>query len=155
MQEEIAQVVSVTEGIVEITTKIQSTCSSCEQNSHCGTGLLARYLAPKPENLTLKTELSLEAGQKIKIGLSETLMLKLAGLIYLMPMILLVIIASLLGFLFPGLAEGWVILSSFCLCAGYFVLLKQLIHSGFISLGEPQILQVFSIDDTPIKLHLP
>lgn len=155
MQEEIAQVVSVTDGVVEVTTKIQSTCGKCEQNSHCGTGLLARYLAPKPENLTLKTDLPVRPGQQIKIGLSETLMLKLAALIYLMPIILLVFSASLLSFVLPNLMEIWYIAMSFMLCGLYFVVLRQLIIKGTLSLGEPQILQVFAEDETPIKLHLP
>lgn len=153
MQEEIATVISNTDGVVEITTQIQSTCSGCEQNSHCGTGLLARYLAPKPENLKLSSDLHLVAGQKVKIGLSESLLLKLAGLIYLVPVLLMVIFASMFSIIMPGVPEIWHVLFSFLCCGAYFVVIRYCITAGILVPGEPQILQVFSDEETPIKIH--
>lgn len=152
MQEEIATVVNSENGMVEVTTRIQSTCGKCEQSNHCGTGLLARYLAPKPENLKLKSDLPLVAGQQVKIGLSEALLLKLAALIYLVPVLVLVISAATLGWFFPKLPEGALIAICFSSCAGYYLIVRNLIVSGRLSLGEPLIMQVFSFEETPIKV---
>lgn len=152
MQEEIATVVHSQNGVVEVTTKIQSTCDKCEHTSHCGTGLLARYLAPKPENLKLRYDLPLLTGQQVKIGLSEALLLKLAAFIYLVPILLLVISAATLGGIFPQLPEVARIVISFLSCAGYYLIVRKLIMSGRLNLGEPQIMQVFSFEETPIKV---
>lgn len=155
MQEEIATVVSNQNGVVEVTTKIQSTCGKCEQSSHCGTGLLARYLAPKPDNLTLSTELDVLPGQQVKIGFSESVLLKLAALIYLMPIVILMVSASLIALFLPSLPELLLILTSFTCCGLYFFGIKSLIESGRLKLGEPEVIQVFSAEETPIKMHFP
>lgn len=151
MQEEIATVVSVSNGEVELTTKVKNTCDGCEQNSQCGTGLLARYLAPKPENLTLTCALPLKPGQKVKIGIPESMMLKLSALIYLVPILLLVFSALLFGAVFTG-QELLIIPLSFGVCVVYFFLVNAGLSNGFFRLGEPQIIHTFEEQETPIKM---
>lgn len=152
MQEEIATVVAWRDGKLELSTKIQSTCGKCEQSSHCGTGLLARYLAPKPENLTISFDRPLLPGQQVKIGMAEALLLKLSALIYLVPMILLVLVATLFVAIFPTVSEVWNFLCALLCCGGYFLLLRHSISNGLVNLGEPQIMQVFEPEQTPIRM---
>lgn len=151
MQEEIARVVSYQNGIAEVSTKIQNTCDHCEQSSHCGTGLLARYLAPKPENLKLHTQLPLQPGQQVKIGLPESLLLKLAFAIYVMPILILVLSATLLTAMFPGLSEILLVLLCAITCVGWFAFLRLAISTRRFELTEPEIIQVYEADETPVK----
>lgn len=151
MQEEIATVVDCQDGIVEVTTKIKNTCDGCEQSSHCGTGLLARFLAPKPENLRLKSTMTLHVGQKIKIGLPDALLLKLAFAIYFVPILILVLVASAVTTLLPDVSELVVVVVSVVAAALWFPLLRFLIQQHHFELTEPEILQVFEQDETPVK----
>lgn len=151
MQEEIATVVRSEKGLVEVSTKIKSTCEHCDQSSHCGTGLLARYLAPKPENLRLSTKLNLSPRQRIKIGLPESLLLKLAFAVYVMPILILVLVASTASAFFLSLPEIGVVIISVIAVAGWFPLLRFAINRHVFHLEEPQIIQVFSDDETPVK----
>ncbi|BDX07216.1 SoxR reducing system RseC family protein [Planctobacterium marinum] len=151
MQEEIATVIDCKDGIVEVSTKIKNTCDGCEQSSHCGTGLLARYLAPKPENLRLKSNLALRVGQKIKIGLPDALLLKLAFAIYFVPILILVLVASVLSSFIPGISELVLVASSVGAATLWFPLLRFLIQQHHFELTEPEILQVFEQDETPVK----
>lgn len=151
MQEEIAQVVSYHNGVAEVSTRVQNTCNHCEQSSHCGTGLLARYLAPKPENLRLHTHHPLRPGQQVKIGLPESLLLKLAFAIYVMPIVILLLSATLLTALFPALGEIWLILICVVACVSWFIVLRQGIRTQRFEIREPEIIQVYQPDETPVK----
>ncbi|XOV78456.1 MAG: SoxR reducing system RseC family protein [Aestuariibacter sp.] len=144
MLEEIAVVQKVMDGRVELTTRIKTTCNSCEQQSHCGTGILSRYLAPKPENLILACPFEVSVGQQVKIGVAEQAMLALAFFVYMMPILCLAISAVVLTLAFPGLEEGWLICLSLLSVAGYFGALKLAIQNIGWRRLEPRILAVIA-----------
>lgn len=144
MLEEVAVVQSISEKSVELSTRVKTTCNSCEHQSHCGTGLISRYLAPKPENLVLCTELHVEVGQRVKIGVSEKAMLKLAFFIYLMPIFCLMFSASALTLWVSDIHEGLVVILSLVTTLVYFEVFRLAIKRMGWQKLEPKIIEVLN-----------
>lgn len=151
MLEEKAVVIAVEGNRVELSTSIKSTCNGCEQQEGCGTGLLARYLAPKPENLTVQTDIPLSVGQKVVIAMAESALLKMAFISYIMP--LLVMIFAVLGTqsMQQDTNEGIAILVGMVSMAIYYIALKHWLAQRRSASWQPRITKALPVNiETPL-----
>ena len=55
--------------VVLVETQIKSTCGSCEAQSNCGTGAIAKVFASKRETLRFRLNEMVEVGQKVSLGI--------------------------------------------------------------------------------------
>ena len=86
MIKETAPVVAVDGDKVTVEAAIKSTCSSCQAQSDCGTGVVSRALAPKTQYLTLNTPMTVHVGQQVTVGIPEAGVLSASAWLYLLPL---------------------------------------------------------------------
>jgi sigma-E factor negative regulatory protein RseC len=86
MIKETATVVAVDGDKVTVEAAIKSTCSSCQAQSDCGTGVVSRALAPKTQYLTLNTPMTVHVGQQVTVGIPEAGVLSASAWLYLLPL---------------------------------------------------------------------
>jgi sigma-E factor negative regulatory protein RseC len=142
--------------VVFVETQIKSTCGSCEAQSNCGTGAIAKVFASKRETLRFHLNEMVEVGQKVSLGIPEENLLKASALVYCMPLFALVLSALGGQYILPlvGLeAEGWLIL--FCAICTYlvFIFVRRFLNKSDQGDFYPQILKVFpsEIDNIQVK----
>ncbi len=86
MIKETATVIAVNGDMVTVEAAIKSTCSSCQAQSDCGTGVISRALAPKTQQLTLHTPMAVNVGQQVVVGIPEAGILSASAWLYLLPL---------------------------------------------------------------------
>lgn len=116
MLTEIATVERQTEDGVWVSTKTSTTCSSCQQQDNCASGVVAKAFPQRRQELFVHTDRILLKGQQVEIAIESTAVLQSSMMVYGMP---------LLGFFIGILAtqqagEGWQVLTGLllALCAG-------------------------------------
>ncbi|WP_017445828.1 SoxR reducing system RseC family protein [Gayadomonas joobiniege] len=81
--------------LIWVETQIKTTCSSCQHNSECGTGLLARAMTRRKNQVLVVCEKEVVAGEEVTIAVSEDNLVSGAGYLYGVPLFLLM--ASLIS----------------------------------------------------------
>lgn len=110
MIEEPGRVVALEDGAVWVETLRKSTCSSCSASAGCGQGLMDKLGVGRNRGLVRAlSDLQLQVGDSVVIGVHEDLLLRGAFLVYLLPLLCLFAVALFAQWL--GLAEPLVILS--------------------------------------------
>lgn len=111
MIEEQGRVVAVEPGAVWVETLRKSTCSSCFVKAGCGQGLLDQLGASGRRGyVRALSNLQLNVGDAVIIGVREDLLVRGSLLVYLLPLLGLFAAAMLAEQV--GLSEPWVILSA-------------------------------------------
>ena len=141
--------------VVLVETQIKSTCGSCEAQSNCGTGAIAKVFASKRETLRFQLKELVEVGQKVSLGIPEENILKASALVYCLPLLALVISALVGQSILPlvGLmAEGWLIL--FCTICSYltFRFVRRFLSRSDQGEFYPRILKVFPLEKDNIQV---
>ncbi|MBM7072616.1 SoxR reducing system RseC family protein [Shewanella sp. 202IG2-18] len=104
MMEELAKVVSDSEGgWVSVEVELKSACHSCHNDENCGTAAVAKAFSPKTQAFAIQTQVPVKIGEMVKIGLPESVVLKAAALVYLLPLFGFFASAFLGTFLFEKL----------------------------------------------------
>lgn len=104
-----ATVVRVDGGIAWIAVETHSTCGRCPSNKACGSGVLSELLG-KRTLIPVSNRLGAAAGQVVTIAMADDLLLRAAGMAYLLPIALASLAAGVAaGF---GLADGLTALSA-------------------------------------------
>ena len=142
--------------VVLVETQIKSTCGSCEAQSNCGTGAIAKVFATKRETLRFRLNDIVEVGQKVSLGIPEENLLKASAMVYCLPLFTLVLSALLGQTIFPlvGLmAEGWLILFSAICSYLTFRFVRRFLSNSDQGEFHPRILKVFplEIDNIQVK----
>jgi sigma-E factor negative regulatory protein RseC len=115
MIREKATVVAIEGDSITVEAAIKSTCNSCQAQSDCGTGLVSRALAPRTQQLTLRSPMSVKLGQEVTVGIPEAGILSASAWLYLMPLISFILSFILASFYLPTLGltqELWALLPS-------------------------------------------
>ena len=94
MIEEQARVVNTEEGKVLVETQRSSTCGQCSAKSGCGSHVLQKVLGKKRNYFYVKSNLPVDVGDLVIIGLHESALVRGSMTVYLLPII---------GFIFFGL----------------------------------------------------
>ena len=87
MIKETATVVAVDGDMVTVEAAIKSTCNACQAQSDCGTGVISRAIAPKTQQLTIRTPMPVRVGQQVTVGIPEAGILSASAFLYLLPLI--------------------------------------------------------------------
>jgi sigma-E factor negative regulatory protein RseC len=110
MIEERAVVAEVGPGYVWLDIQRQSACGACHASAGCGTAALAKVWSGRSTRVRAMSELPLQAGDVVIVGLADGVLLRGALLAYLLPLVLLLAGALLGESAFAGAGEEPVIL---------------------------------------------
>ena len=103
MIEEEALVSRVNNYQVWVQTLKTSSCGKCSQSSGCSTYLLEKYI-PK-RDIALDTDLSLDTGDKVVVGIDEGILIKSSLLLYILPLAAL-FLGAITGEFLSGFITG-------------------------------------------------
>lgn len=141
MIHEQATVLAVNGNHVEIEVQRQSSCGDCSLSKSCGIGALGRLLSRR-NNLTINnTELNLQRGDHILLGIAEQGLLRASLLVYGLPLMML-FVAGVTAHLFSGGLEIAITVSAIGGFLGGLYLSSVLINWFYSVQLNPQILQV-------------
>ncbi len=104
MIEETALVKSVDGSLINVVTVQSSACQQCNESTTCSTSVLSKFFGNKEIELQLESEVSLEEGDQVMLGIEEKMLLRLTMLIYLAPLFGLFLFALAGGFIETFLA---------------------------------------------------
>lgn len=92
---EVAEVVSVRDGIAKVRCETKQSCGGCAAKASCGAHALSELGGEGQDHLLLSVAVSpeVQAGQRIEIGLQERSMILTALLLYIAPLAALVLSA--------------------------------------------------------------
>ena len=110
MIEERAVVTEVGPGYAWVEIQRQSVCGSCTASAGCGTATLAKAWGRRTLRTRVLSELAVQPGDAVMVGLAEGALLRGALLAYLLPLALLLAGAVLGKAAFAGAGEEPVIL---------------------------------------------
>lgn len=143
MSEELATVVAIDDRHVWVECERRSACSGCQQQSHCGTGTVAKAFPQGHQRIRVARTMTLAVGQQVRLGIPRQSLLRGAALVYVLPLFCL-LVGALFGqlWLAPllGAGEGVTILS--CLGGGALGFLLVRFYSNRLDRGAygPRIL---------------
>lgn len=100
MIKEWATVVSWQNGEALVSCDVKASCSNCASRAGCGTRVLNKLGPQTTHTLVVASDVPLEPGQKVELGIAEGSLLGSAMLVYLSPLVGLFLIASLFQVLF-------------------------------------------------------
>ncbi|MCL1094635.1 SoxR reducing system RseC family protein [Shewanella kaireitica] len=87
MMEEVAKVVANSNsGWVVVEVEMKSACNHCDSSDSCGTSAVAKAFSPKVQRFSIQTERAFATGERLKLGLPESVILKAAMLVYILPL---------------------------------------------------------------------
>ncbi len=87
MIEQQARVLRVVGSMVRLTIGGQSGCAACDAGKGCGAGLFGKLLRRNPVELEIVNTIGARAGHSVRLGLSESLFMKLVFSLYGWPLI--------------------------------------------------------------------
>lgn len=109
MIREIGTVTAVADNWVTVTTQLQQGCGSCQQQNHCGAGILSKALPNRRGTLEVYMANPPLVGSNVEVLMPEQAMLKFSLLLYLLP-ILALFAGAMLGQMWQPAQEGVAIL---------------------------------------------
>lgn len=87
MMEQVGKVISTdTDGWVRVEVQMKSACSHCSQSESCGTSAISKAFNPKVQQFSLPAAEQYAPGTLLRLGLPESVILKAAALVYLLPL---------------------------------------------------------------------
>ncbi len=93
MIEQTATVIAVENGQLVLETRPQSTCQSCAVNKGCGTAMLSKRVGRKVVHWRLANTLGAQPGDTVVLGLEENALLKGSLILYLLPLVMMIVVA--------------------------------------------------------------
>lgn len=105
MIEETGIVVAVEGNHVWLETQVKTTCSSCKASDACPTSTIAKAFTPKANHVFMEVPCVLTVGQQVKIGISEKALMSASIMVYILPLIAMILSATVLMAVFPSMHE--------------------------------------------------
>lgn len=145
MIEETAIVESVNHYEVGIVTTRNSACGGCQQKDGCSTSVVAKFFGEKKIHLKVSSQISVDVGDEVIIGVDEKQFLTLTLLTYLVPILGLFMFA-LLGQWYSNVSQAdhefWIISFGFVgFVAGVLYNKLYMKHSGLFRYVKPVLLK--------------
>ncbi|GGJ01519.1 sigma E factor positive regulatory protein RseC [Shewanella hanedai] len=114
MMEEMAKVLTCDgSGWVTVEVKVKNACNHCDNSESCGTSAVSKAFSPKVQYFSIPSDDHYAPGDLLKLGLPESVILKAAALVYLLPLTGLfvgVALASILSSLFSFASSDFVVI---------------------------------------------
>jgi len=95
MMEEQGTVVAREDGTVWVETSRRSACHGCGQSAGCGTSLFGRLFSSSPNVLVLDDPLGVDIGDRVVIGIPDTLLVRASLAAYVLPLVTLIAAAGM------------------------------------------------------------
>lgn len=95
MIEEQARVTQIENGQIWVETQRKSACGQCSANKGCGTSVLQNVLGNKRTQLRVLSDIPVNTGDEVIIGLQEGVFLKGSVAVYMMPLVLMFVFGML------------------------------------------------------------
>jgi len=86
--EERAVVRAIQGNMIKLEGYQKTSCGGCAQKSSCGTSVLGRFMGNKEVELVVHSDLSLDLGDEVLIGIEESAMLGGAASVYILPLLM-------------------------------------------------------------------
>lgn len=87
MLEEVATVTAYNpDGWVTVEIELKSACNHCSSSENCGTSTVAKAFSVKRQRFSLMSEKPCEVGDLLKLALPESVIIKAALLVYIVPL---------------------------------------------------------------------
>ena len=154
MLEERAIVTAVNLDKVTVQSEVKSTCSSCQQNDSCGSGIVAKALPQKKLTVELVTQLDVSVGDVVTLSIPEKDLLQTAWQVYLWPLLGLITFSALGQYLVSQLVFPHEVFAIVLGCIGGYIAFKFTCYwqkkSGISLKLLPQIMRI-EIKNIPIK----
>ncbi|MCP3688155.1 MAG: SoxR reducing system RseC family protein [Gammaproteobacteria bacterium] len=141
MLKEQATVVRVVDRQVELEISRKSACGNCELRQGCGTGAIARLLGHRNKPVVIKSDIDLEAGDRLVLGLPDSGVLGASLLIYGLPLFIMVVASSLSHWITDG-SELMTVIAAVAGFLSGFLTSATLATKVFSRQFYPQVLQV-------------
>ncbi|TVP83470.1 MAG: Fis family transcriptional regulator [Thioalkalivibrio sp.] len=109
--EEQGVVVAADEAWATVRVERQSTCGSCSARSGCGNGVLSEVLGRRSLELRLANSHGLRPGDRVTLGVRDQALVSGAFAMYLLPLLGMMLAPITLGWMLPGLADGFLVLA--------------------------------------------
>lgn len=90
-------IVAMDYGIAWVEPSEQSGCGGCQAKSSCGVSGLGKYFSRRQQPMPVMCKSSAKAGDELLVAVDETELLKAGLLVYLLPIVLAVLGASLMS----------------------------------------------------------
>ena len=124
MIEEQGQVIRTEGQFAWVRTQRKSTCGQCAAQKGCGTNVFSKVLGNKLVEFKAINKTNAMAGDQVILGLHESVLLKSAVLMYVLPLVSMFVFALLSSFIGEALgvtvSQGWIsIFAVFGLLAGF------------------------------------
>ncbi|MCE9679061.1 SoxR reducing system RseC family protein [Shewanella sp. AS1] len=88
MMEEVATVIRCNDnGWITVEVKVKNACNHCDSNESCGTSAVSKAFSPKVQRFAIPADGEFQEGEMLKLGLPESVILKAAALVYLLPLL--------------------------------------------------------------------
>jgi sigma-E factor negative regulatory protein RseC len=123
MLETTAKVVRTGDGRLWVETRPRSACSGCSSDN-CSTAVVSKLFGSRRNRFPLETGCDLKPGERVLIDISDDLLVRASVWAYLVPLLVMILVAALAGAL--GVGEGW---QSLCAIGGLalgFVLVRRI-----------------------------
>lgn len=148
MLTEIATVERHTEHGVWVSTRTSTTCSSCQQQDNCASGVIAKAYPARRQQLFVATDRLLVSGQKVEIAIESHAVLQSSLLVYGLP-----ILGFFVGVLATSqFAEGWQVLTGVALAVGAGLCARMLEQRRQDRLSV-SLVRVLADEHQPVALH--
>ncbi|MFT6624532.1 MAG: sigma-E factor negative regulatory protein RseC [Cycloclasticus sp.] len=95
MIEETATVQNVNDHLIQVVTTQSASCHQCNEAESCSTSVLSKFFGNKTVELQLYSDLTLKAGDKVLLGIEESVFVGLTCLVYFLPLCALLLFALL------------------------------------------------------------
>jgi len=160
MIEQTAEVTAVSAEFAQVRVIRETTCGSCQAQKACGTHALSKVLGNRFTEVTALNKVGAKVGDLVEIGLSESVLLKSAFLVYVFPLAMFFVCAVIvkminqelnLGFN-SGLNEWLVIAGGFLGFVFAFARVKKgMRHRMHDERYQPVILRPLSSNEHDLK----
>lgn len=90
---------------VWVETQVKTTCTSCKASDACPTSTIAKAFTPKANHVLVEVPCALAVGQQVKIGISERALVSASIMVYILPLMAMIVSATILMAIFPKIHE--------------------------------------------------
>ncbi len=132
MIRESAKVVSVSDtGKIIVESSGQKTCHRCANTGGCGISVLAKYFGAKRHQFSASSHVAVNAGDQVLLEIEKSALLVAAGLMYVLPLSMMIFSVLLAQYGFGVSAESIQILVAFVTLAAGIVSSRIISRSGY------------------------
>lgn len=135
-----------------VETQIRSSCSHCSSSSNCGTSVLAKLFSVKRNQLCLDNSLGAKTGEKVIVGMPDSLLIRAAMWAYILPLVSM-LSATLIGSA-AGVGDGFQSFLGLCgLVAGFFLVYRKTNSAASKKHFKPRLIRMLEPTEYAINFQ--